>query len=437
MSYPLRFKNPQDYPLIGKFIDKIDLKNAELPVRMYMKDEELQQEEVDLDVNDPNRYKKKKKYSYHTKSKLFIEDNLPKQSNGPNNGIQFEGQCCNLKTELTDEKTTEANRETKGPPFKFVLLQVVKKDNIGTIGGSNTEVNVIPVGEWYKFKKSNTVAEKFLEDIDDDFDKQVDEDKKKLARYRRLSKSSGLRNNDENENNDEDDSKGTNFFVSALFGKSSKSSNKKKGKVSNLDETGADMDVINQTEEDYGGDYQVKRADDEDDLVDTQVDLEDQEDVRAGKTYNNEEEDFDSSDDEEDEEDEEEKKELLLKEKEKAKGFAALDEGLIDSAKDLRTIINKAKEVTTSSSIQSLNDKRTRDDEKIGGGLDKRLKLEINETSQSKQEYELSDDGVSKYIQNMGGTVTRTEIMTVISNIFFYNYIFISIYFIIVLFKLL
>ena len=148
-GWPLRFKALDDYPLIAKFDEKVDLGNARLPVRMYVKEEELIEEAEDPTLVKDSEYWKRKKQrrrGFRPKSMIILEDSTPRRPDGPPAGLQYEGNITNLNMSDADHSSgsfTKAKPEAKSiseAPFKYVLLEIL------TTPQATTEVNVIPVG---------------------------------------------------------------------------------------------------------------------------------------------------------------------------------------------------------------------------------------------------------------------------------------------------
>ena len=148
-GWPLRFKTLEDYPMIAKFDEKVDLENARFPIRMYTKDEELLEEAEDPTIVKDSEYWKRKKQrrrGFRPKSMVVLEDSTPRRANGPPVGIQYEGHLTNLNMsdgEHISGSMARAKPEAKSvseAPFKYVLLEIL------TTPQSTTEVNVIPVG---------------------------------------------------------------------------------------------------------------------------------------------------------------------------------------------------------------------------------------------------------------------------------------------------
>ena len=325
-GWPLRFRKEEDESIIGKFSDGIDFDSARHPIKMYVKDEDIEEEEAGEVVKDSEYWKnrKKRRSFYRKKSQIILEDSSIRGPNNAVSGLQFEGKVSNVSMADAAEAGSstmitakiKAAAATKAP-FKYVLLQVVKKDIIDEVTKavtSATEVNVIPVADWYQFKKPGVAGQKFLDEIDDDFELKQRQDKEKLEKYKRITHAMKA---DQNRSDavkgvaDEgDDSK--RFNLPAIFGSSAGKSVKagklfKKEKIEkHLDENGMDLDQARSFDDYCKGDYEAERADDEDDVGGEQMDLDEKEDILAGQAVYEHSDDGDDSEDEEDEEEGEE-----------------------------------------------------------------------------------------------------------------------------------
>lgn len=161
---PMRLKIPNDFPNIGKFSDTIEWNQLGAP-KMYFKEEELKEEEVGEVVKDAEYYKKRRnqRRSYRKKNLLLFEDEtypLP-------GGLKYNGQLAN--TTLAELEATQLNKHSAiedEAPFKYALLQFTKKDH-----GEN-EINVIPVGDMFLFKKAPKAQDELLADIEARFENE-------------------------------------------------------------------------------------------------------------------------------------------------------------------------------------------------------------------------------------------------------------------------
>ena len=168
-AIPLIFKKPSEFPGIMKFEERVDFKEAHKPVRMYMKNEVLVEEEVAEIVKDKEYHRKKKKqmrFGYKSKSILVVEES-PRVPDGSAAAFQFEGSLTN-STLLGPESlkpTTNADGSRGSDGFKYVLL---KKYTVAPSAGSagGTVINITPVGDWYTFKKPSLRQDDLEENIE-------------------------------------------------------------------------------------------------------------------------------------------------------------------------------------------------------------------------------------------------------------------------------
>ena len=129
--YNLRYKNPEYYPILGKFIDSINFNDFSTPL-MYRKDEDIKEEDIiEPEVKDSEYWKRKKKLKrtkFSKKSVLAIED-----SKDINMKRYYEGNVCNLNLNSEIETGRRGHKATiQDVPYKYVLLQVVKKDPLSS-----------------------------------------------------------------------------------------------------------------------------------------------------------------------------------------------------------------------------------------------------------------------------------------------------------------
>ena len=126
-AWSLRYKSPADFPNIAKFGDDLDWNGAHKPLQMYFKEEELKDDDVVPIEKDSEYYRRKRerRRNYRKKNTLVLEDSAPPEES---TGFRFEGKMCNLGlADIEDAKTKAA--EVKEAPFRYVLLQFVKKEN--------------------------------------------------------------------------------------------------------------------------------------------------------------------------------------------------------------------------------------------------------------------------------------------------------------------
>jgi len=131
---------PKDSRLIiGKFRDAVKYESAHLPIHMQedLEDdvEDIAEEAKDIEKGS-EYYRRKRRSRFRRKAQISIEDSSKKVKDGPS-GIKFSGTPIEPKTE-------------GGIASKYCLLQVVKV-------GNTSEVNVIPIDDWYEFQKVSNI----------------------------------------------------------------------------------------------------------------------------------------------------------------------------------------------------------------------------------------------------------------------------------------
>ena len=336
-GWPLRLKKDEtDVSIIAKFSDPVDLEAAKLPMRMYVKDEEIEEEEAVEVVKDAEywRNRKKRRQTYRRKSQVILEDSAPRStsssgaSSGPV-GMQFEGTLSNMSMADVAETGSSTmalarNSEAARPPFKYVLLQVIKNTVLDPSTQQSTvatEVNVIPVSEWYQFKKPSMNGQKFLDEIDEDFEVEQKRAKEKLKRYKNLGRAMERAERGNGHGRDTEEGVGSDRFdMPAIFGSVASKSLKKGGgagvgkkaaagpeSLRLLDENGMDLDEARAFDDYCKGDYEATRADDDEDAWGEQAVLEEQDAVQAGQAvYEKSDDEMLGSDDDEDDEDDDE-----------------------------------------------------------------------------------------------------------------------------------
>eukprot|EP00596_Hydrurales_sp_CCMP1899_P004112 CAMPEP_0119038770 /NCGR_PEP_ID=MMETSP1177-20130426/7884_1 /TAXON_ID=2985 /ORGANISM="Ochromonas sp, Strain CCMP1899" /LENGTH=462 /DNA_ID=CAMNT_0007001787 /DNA_START=152 /DNA_END=1540 /DNA_ORIENTATION=+ len=410
---------------------------------MYVKDELIEEEEAPEVVKDSEYWKNKKKRRsfYRKKSQIILEDSTPRGPNNANAGVQFEGKVSNVSmadlAETGSSTMVTAKHRAGEPnkvPFKYVLLQVVKKDVVDEMTkgvSSATEVNVIPVSDWYQFKKPSVDKERFLDEIDDEFELKQRKDKEKLEKYKRIAQAMKTNQNKFDGDKDgilEDGDESGRFNLPAIFGSSAGKSIKsgklfKKEKVEkHLDENGMDLDQARSFDDYCKGDYTTERADDEDDVGGEQMELDEKEDIVAGQgVYEHSDDgDGDSDDEEEEEEDEEEE----------GGGGASAKLGLVDETMEISAKEFKRKMAVKEERAREkgVSGKREHEEEETNQRKRMRVESDIETTAPSSSsviaasstvsvkgtdDYEMSDEGVRKYITNAGGRVKIADLKEV------------------------
>ena len=156
--WALRYKSPIEFPDVAKFSDVLNFKQVE-----------LREDEIATTERDSEYYRRKRerRRSYQKKNTFILEDSANHEGNHGQSAFRFEGKIYNLG--LADiEKAKSKAAEVTEAPFRYVLLQFVKKEGDGE-NGSTSEINVIPVGDMYAFKKAtkrpDEIDERFIEEM--------------------------------------------------------------------------------------------------------------------------------------------------------------------------------------------------------------------------------------------------------------------------------
>ena len=479
--WPLRLKKDEDVSsIIAKFSDPVEIDAAKLPVRMYIKDEEIEEEDTGEVVKDSEYWKnrRKRRSMYRRKSQIILEDTNPRSSSGSSSsgmaGLHFEGRISNVSmadaaetgsSSMALTKNGFALEGAKSAAFKYVLLKVVQKpivDEITLQTTMATEVNVIPVSDWYQFKKPSLTGQKFLDEIDEDFEQEQRKSKDKLKRYKNLGRaleraeraSATWRGGGEG-----DEGGGDRFDLPAIFGTAATKALRKGGgggaagakkasleSLRLLDENGGDLDEAKALGEDFGkGDYEATRADDDEDVWVEQAENVEQDAVEAGQAvYERSDDEGMGTDDDDDEEDDEGSSDGEGGAGGARSGF--VDELVESSAKEFRALhrdADKKRSRDLLSDTGDLSDSAS-DNGSLSGdgdGIAKKKRARFaDDTSKAVPEaggadgaqpaadtaasapvaapaadttYELSDDGVRRFITNVGGRVRIAEIREV------------------------
>ena len=282
----IRLKKPSNLPEVGRFTDNINLESAVRPVFMFIEEEEIEDDPEDMEkdevVKDGAYYAKLKKQRhvrYRKKEILKLEDSTEREEGGAPTGVIFEGEAWvpglqaagGEGAKLAPPTNWHARKEVVAAtekPFNYALLQVIETKDAS--GKSKKEVNLVPVKGFYLFKKPSVMQEKSLDLIDDDVETKKQEDKAKLQRYKDLfrAKPDALTVGTEATDEAESSAGAGKFVLPPVFGMAVKQMVRKglkKGANSKsyLDETGADMDEINDAETTFKGDYDVYRPNDD------------------------------------------------------------------------------------------------------------------------------------------------------------------------------
>lgn len=354
--------------------------------------------------------------------------------------------------------------------FRYVLLVPtrVASGPDGT-GPLKTEINVVPVRDFVLFSKPSVMKMKTLDELDDDFETKMQRDKRKLSEYTkiakglsRLSKAGGGAGGD-----GDSDAEETGASMAELFGLAANSKLKKGIKRGSnakkfLDENGVDIDAQKRMGEDYAGDYDASFANNEHTFADESADFMQQQEEDRGmvemtKTSafmkkgneggQSDDDDDNEADSEEDESDDEEpaNRRRALAANAASSGEAAdalINDKDLQQARVTGRVLNSAarlnegdlKPRTTASNPGESAAGRTRGETAAaaaatpgskrkgtepvehsvgaiseGGGTAKRVKTE-EVVDNGGGAFELTDEGVRRYMLQQGGRVTLENV---------------------------
>lgn len=186
--------------------------------------------------------------------------------------------------DVEDAKSKAAKVEEV--PFRYVLLQFVKKEGEQPGTAASNEINVIPVGDLFALKKASLVPDELLVDIDERFIQEIQRSKGNISRYKGINKALtaaerarlGLKS-DEDGNGRQAGLNAKEFLggfgstslfgaaVNKAFGRGSKNAGGGAVNGSFLNENGMDMDDLNAQDNLNQGDYSTRFVDDEEEYV--------------------------------------------------------------------------------------------------------------------------------------------------------------------------
>eukprot|EP01041_Mallomonas_annulata_P000609 gene609-1173_t len=397
----------EDRLIIGKFRDPVKLNNAQPPIYM--------QEDLEEDVQDiaeekyigekgAEYYRRRRVNRFRRKTQITIEDST-KKSKDSTSGIKLSG--------LPVENRTEG-----GGTSKYVLLQVLKV-------GDTSEVNVIPVDDWYQFHKVSTSRAISLDEVDLEYDNLQRRKASANKKYQRISKAMDHNSriydetvasklNGGGSSGQDGETGGSDAFgmAAAKFMKIKKS---KETKVDVKQYSMVDADGEKEFEDICGYEYEETRSDDEEDAVLEQADQE-VEAERAVVMQKDEDEEADEDDEDEDEE---------------AEGDEEEGDGgeLVLASKQLKGFLTKQNEKGASESSgeedAESTSSRGREDGGDGRAEDRKRRREEDSGDQSKKskgdpgdkkgsltlELELSEEGMRAYMARMGGRLTAKSLV--------------------------
>mmetsp|Transcript_21087 Transcript_21087/g.30470 ORF Transcript_21087/g.30470 Transcript_21087/m.30470 type:complete len:458 (+) Transcript_21087:63-1436(+) len=270
---------------LGRFSEPLSLDGGVF--YMYNKNEEIKEDDVDDNGGDDKSglpRKKKRRSVVKNKSLLVLEESSKSKT---------ESDRVNMHGEVVD--TTLDN----GPSAKYAVLKMVKNPN----DMSNVTVNVISIGDWYRFKKPGYARPVMsLEDVELETQKMQKLKKDSNERYKRITNrlaqmsavavERGMKSNDDE------------FHAPDLFGAgAAKTGRGGGGFKGHMNDGGLDIDEESQFVE-YNGvglEYDRTFSDDEDDVTGQQAmdEYREEKDVMNNVGYMDD-EDEDSSEDEDD-----------------------------------------------------------------------------------------------------------------------------------------
>mmetsp|Transcript_9276 Transcript_9276/g.8291 ORF Transcript_9276/g.8291 Transcript_9276/m.8291 type:complete len:451 (+) Transcript_9276:50-1402(+) len=401
-GWSLRMKRPPEnqQPFIGKFSDNINLSAMKLPVHMFLKDEEIKDDQTE-EIKDAEFYKKKRlqrRFKYSKKSVMCLEDSSTNQLNK----ISFEGRLCDLS--LSEDtanggSNNSSSTNNNDSSFRYALLQVIAGQ-----GQTPTEVHVIPVHSMFTFRKPVLANDKLLDEIDEDYDTKIRIEKMKMEKYRRIGKAlediekkPGADASAVVESNNSDG-----FEIPALFGAVAKKS-KSRGQKALLSDSGVDMDVVEEIDNDFAGDYKASFADDEEEHVSAEQ-----------LTLTAREDEFMALKDEIDQYDDDDDDDKEAENGEKVKGdsvIAGIDPDEFErSTRAARlAIISDSIEYEAHNNKKRLREEETaiEDNNVVSSAPEPEDKRKKVETSKS---YPPTEVGLRAYASDMGGSVSTADL---------------------------
>jgi len=381
MELNIRVKHPENLPFLGHFLDPVDLSKAVLPLTMQLESEQIEEDPEESHVTkDAEFYRqkaKRRRIFYSKKKVMMLQDGLErKEGAAPAGGIQYEGHpwmppqasvtgdVVSMDVRSINAKATGDERDAIN---NYAVLQVVKRK--GGDGKETTEVNLIPVGGFYNFRKPAMNKAQTLELIDDEFEAEIARRRRSHARYQafvmkpvdvddegeevvdpKSKKPRIARPVEQDDDGDRVDKNGK-FQLPAVFGMALQARGKlKKGanQKQYLNESGVALDQAEQALDLYQGEYEKEYSHNDMAFADEGQNFAQQneeaafEQDRARDDFQEEEE----SGDEEEEEDEEDDEAGNKKHEPKVSGLVD-DEALLQARK-----ANKAMEALERSAAQ-------------------------------------------------------------------------------------
>jgi hypothetical protein len=153
---------------IGRFSDPV---NAEDDMSVTVADEVINEEDVGEDKSTELYKRKQARRRYRKQSKILLGVSNSKS-------VKFEGSLASTSLDELDTTGLGSSAVPTVAPIKYVLLRM---------NADKSAAEVIPVDAWYNFRKPAVVGDKFLDEVDDDFELQKKIMVEKNARYRRIT----------------------------------------------------------------------------------------------------------------------------------------------------------------------------------------------------------------------------------------------------------
>ena len=148
--------------MVGRFNDPVETRGRLLAKVV----DEVIEEEPSEDKETEQLRRRQPRRRYKRGSKLLLDTE----------GGKFEGTVASAS--LADGDRTSKNQAGQQAPPRYVLFRMNE---------ARTEVQVVPVSEWFNFRKPAVAAAKLLEEVDEDFEVRKSLLKEKRERYKRIS----------------------------------------------------------------------------------------------------------------------------------------------------------------------------------------------------------------------------------------------------------
>eukprot|EP00981_Chlorochromonas_danica_P008265 scaffold2079_cov173-Ochromonas_danica.AAC.8 len=308
-SWTLRFQCRPEYSCLARFTDALDASQLAAGggsgrSRMYFQEEELREDPEDDVAKDgefPTRRMRQRRKFYRRKQTVVLEHPLaaaPLSLRGEQPVQHYEGKPVSVdfnpegdsnqprSSSSSSSSTTttaaaaaggEEHEQDKEQPFKYVLLQFVKTEE-----GAVPEIHVHPVGDFFTFRKTGKPRDDLLAEIEDKDKEEQERQAALLGRYKAISQTISNYESKRREEEKRSEQRGhggaLDSFSQAMmkvFSRKKQDSGRQNAALDEdmnaglgvyMDENGLDPDALK--EHDFcGGDYGVRFADDEEDHV--------------------------------------------------------------------------------------------------------------------------------------------------------------------------